>query len=371
MTTRNLTLVREKVIAKSNFKQIPWEHSSLTTYFSFDNYDVPCKLIDTITLPFDELYSSAFSANTEGFLLAGSGSKVLVQTFDSSHDIEIHLHDDVHGEVLLINDDYLLVGDSSGYLHVFAMKFEHKEKIHLFDSAIFAISFISDKTAVACGDSGVIKEIDLEYGKVLKTINTKIKHVYAATYVPGSSSYVVIAGGEYRLEIWDIKRGRIVKALNNNMYYTNTIAFSPDGKILATGHENGVINFWDANCFSLINSINLPERVENIVSVIEVVKDSGEIPTNHIVSLSFSPDSNVITVGTSEPSIEFIDVKYVQIIKKIRLDFPVSRVYSVCQSTDGNILISTGHKRKAYVFCTNRATDKDIFKHTATALQYV
>ncbi|MCJ8268971.1 MAG: caspase family protein, partial [Psychrosphaera sp.] len=51
-------LVREKVIERNGYKQIPWEHSSLRAYFSFDYYDVPCNLIDTITLPFDMLLSS-------------------------------------------------------------------------------------------------------------------------------------------------------------------------------------------------------------------------------------------------------------------------------------------------------------------------
>ncbi|MGR5280360.1 caspase family protein [Photobacterium damselae] len=348
-------LVREKVIERNGFSQIPWEHSSLTSYFSFDNHDVPCNLIDTITLPFDTLYSSQFSQDSKSVFLAGSGGKILIHRFNSIQNIEISIGEEVHGEVLLLTDHYLLVGDTDGYLHSFGFKRKHQSKIHLFDSSIFGISSVSSDTVVVCSSHGILKEIDLDNDRVVATIHTGIKNAYCVKHIPTSDHNVLVGGDNYRLEIWDMDNGIRLRELDNKMFYTNELSFSHDRNVLATAHENGVVQIWDAKDFTLIRSVNFPEKVENIISVIEVSKESEKIPTNHIVSLSFSNDSNVLSVGTSEPSLEFIDVKYGKLIKKVKLDFPVSQVYSLCQSSDGDVLVCSGHKRKAYVFCTNKA----------------
>lgn len=354
-------LVREKVIARNGYKQIPWEHSSLRSYFSFDNYDVPRNLIDTKTLPFDMLLSSSISPDGQFMAYSGNSGRVVYENLDTSDADWISIADtnsNVQGEVVRLTEEFLLVGDSDGFLHRFGTKKQSTLKCRVFNSGFFAMSVAPDhKTVVVCGDGGILKQLCVNDLQLIDKVDTEIEIIHCTSHIPNRNDEVLICGGNHRLEVWNLINKSRVLALENEMFYTNVATFSSDGKFLATGHEEGVVKIWCTREFKLVQDIRLSENVENIVSVIEITKDGGEIPTNHILSLSFSSDSNLISIGTSDPSLVFYDIKYGQLIHQVKLDFSVAHVYSISQTLDDELLVCSGHKRKAYVFGTDKMID--------------
>jgi len=353
-------LVREQVIEGSDFKQIPWEHSSLIKSFSFDYYDVPCTLVDTITLPFDTLFSSQFIPGTKSVALVGNSNEFLIQTVNSyENSVSVIGEKSVHGEVVCVTNCYHLVGNSEGYLYCYDILGNTVKSIKIFDSGFYAMSMYPNfNEVVICGDGGVLKSLSVDDLSVLSVKDTGIKNVFSIKHTVDGGS-ILLCGDNSELVVYDTKNYQLVKKLENDCFYSNAASFSPDGKFLATGHDGGIVKIWDGDNYKLLKTINLSKYIENIVSIIEIMKDAGKVPTNHIVSLCFTPDSNVLVIGTSDPSLAFVDVKYNQLIKEIKLDFSVSQVYSLSISDCGDSLVCSGHKRKAYVFSTNKAIKSD------------
>ncbi|CAD8118039.1 unnamed protein product [Paramecium primaurelia] len=104
--------------------------------------------------------------------------------------------------------------------------------------------------------------------------------------------------------------------LDGHQDQVNSVCFSPDGNIQASGSGDKSIRLWDVKTGQ------------------QKAKLDGY--NDYVRSVCISPDGNTLACGSDDKSILLWDVKTGQ--QKAQLDGHISCVFSVCFSPDGNIL---------------------------------
>ncbi len=83
---------------------------------------------------------------------------------------------------------------------------------------------------------------DVASGRLKATLTVKPGWVHAAAFSPDGK--LVTSGGDDGLQLWDAATGKHVRTLVADQEVYST-AFAPDGKMIATGLGNGDILLWD------------------------------------------------------------------------------------------------------------------------------
>lgn len=105
--------------------------------------------------------------------------------------------------------------------------------------------------------------------------------------------------------------------LSGDFFLTNNMIFSPDNTILALGNDDGNISLWNATNGGLLQNLT--------------------VDSNQITSLAFSPDGNILASGSSNETaqVHIWSVKDGKLLKTLTLDHSIS---SMDFSPDGSIL---------------------------------
>ena len=160
----------------------------------------------------------------------------------------------------------------------------------------------------------------------LKTLRGHRDDVMSVAYSPDGS---IIATGswDYTIRLWDGLTGEYQKTLTGHKWGVETVSFSPDSLTLASGGQDNTIRFWD---------------VETGRQKLEFNGRSYAIPV-----VAYFPDGSKIASGTLEGDIHVWDAFTGQHITSYtgHTEEGIANVTSIDFNLDGSILASGGTDR--------------------------
>ena len=133
------------------------------------------------------------------------------------------------------------------------------------------------------------------------------------------------------IRLWDMHTGAHKKTLNGHQHRVYSVAFSPDGKTLASGSDDNTIRLWNVDTGEteriLTGHAGEFEGVDNGPSSVEGVK-----------SVAFSPDGKTLASGGGDNVIHLWDIGTGK--SKMTLVGHTHWVFSLAFSPDGKTLAS-------------------------------
>jgi WD40 repeat protein len=141
--------------------------------------------------------------------------------------------------------------------------------------------------------------------------------VYSVAFSP-DGRILASAGQDHAIKLWDVASGSELRALAGHRGEVSSVAFSPDGRILASGGTDGSIKLWDAASGSQLQTL--------------------EGHTKPVYSVAFSPDGSALASASRDQTIKLWEVTSGRLLRA--LVGHTDTVKTVAFSRDGRTLAS-------------------------------
>ncbi len=146
------------------------------------------------------------------------------------------------------------------------------------------VLFLDNNTLISGSYDNTIKVWSLHNQSAIHTISEHTKSITSLTICPQKNMFAS-GSSDGTVKLWDLNSYQLIASLNNENA-VNTIAFSPDGKLLVSAGINS-IKFWHLGTKKLIKTLTF---------------------TGAIFSIAFSPDGKTLIRGGDDKIIKIWQV---------------------------------------------------------------
>jgi WD40 repeat protein len=150
---------------------------------------------------------------------------------------------------------------------------------------------------------------------------------FAAAFSPPDGRFLVTGKQNGVVQVWDVGSRTEVRTLGTHDREVRGVAFSPAGGHLASVSGDGVVNLWDAT------RLDRPQEARRFT-------DRARVPAGPCMNIAFSPDGRRLATGGEKYAVQVWDVETGKELQT--LAGHTGDVYSVAFSPDGRWVASAG-----------------------------
>jgi sugar lactone lactonase YvrE/nitrous oxidase accessory protein NosD len=163
---------------------------------------------------------------------------------------------------------------------------------------------------------GEIKLWEVATGSLVRTLSGHTNWVRSVAFSP-DGRLLASGSSDRTIKLWEVATGSLVRTLSGHTNWVRSVAFSPDGRLLASGSYKE-IKLWEVATDSLVRTL--------------------EGHTNYVNSVAFSPDGRLLASGSRDDTIKLWEVASGSLVRT--LEGHTDWVNSVAFSPDGRLLAS-------------------------------
>lgn len=235
---------------------------------------------------------------------------------------------------------YLVSGSSDKNIKLWEVGTEREIRTFVAPDMVDFVAFSSDgKSLLSLESKGGVKLWDVKTGKEIRTLHKEGTPLIAvaAAFSPDGATLAAVGAQDEKsgkdltfknIQLLDIKTGREMKIFKGHISSVHTIAFSPDGKYLASGSAT-----LKQDKAKKDNTV----RLWNVKTGKEIHRFVGH--TKGVTKVVFSPDGRFVASIGEDRNIFFWDIKTGKMAKSLS-GFPISDI-----ATRGTIAFSPDGRR--------------------------
>ncbi len=187
-----------------------------------------------------------------------------------------------------------------------------------------AITFSPDSRLLAVASGIGVWIYDVSTSRELALLSGHEGGVNTVAFSP-DGTLLASGSGDQTVKLWDVATGHNIATLGKHGGWVHSVAFSPDGTTLASGSSTfitgeGIVKLWDVATGRNIATLEDHARGVN--------------------SLDFSPDGSILATGSGDGTVKLWEVSTERNIATLKHP---GGVYSVAFSPDGTTLASGTH----------------------------
>lgn len=169
------------------------------------------------------------------------------------------------------------------------------------------------------GNLGLIGKVRAEVGdQCSEEIKAHSDAVYSLAFSP-DGKLLASGSADGSIKLWTMPEAKLIRSLPGHLIASvNSLAFSPEGKLLALGNKEGMVKILAIPSGELVRTLSRHGAM--------------------IGSLAFSPDGKLLATGSSDKTINIWALPSGELVKTITEN--KSRVECVLFSPDGTLLAS-------------------------------